>query len=32
MPLVAQLRNELKAEHLAAVPLGKLMRDAGKPA
>src|SRR5450755_2608545 len=31
-PLMTQLRSELSAEHLHAVPVGKLMRDAGAQA
>jgi UDP-glucose 4-epimerase len=31
-PLITQLRSELRAAHLHAVPVGKLMRDAGAPA
>jgi UDP-glucose 4-epimerase len=31
-PLVAKLDTKLRAEHLRAVPLGRLMHDAGRPA
>jgi UDP-glucose 4-epimerase len=31
-PLMTQLRSELSAQHLYAVPVGKLMRDAGAQA
>jgi hypothetical protein len=31
-PLMTQLRSELSVEHLHAVPVGKLMRDAGAQA
>ncbi len=31
-PLMTQLRSELNAQHLRAVPVGKLMRDAGAQA
>ena len=29
--LVGRLEQALKAQHLAAVPVGRLMRDAGAP-
>jgi hypothetical protein len=31
-PLVAKLDSKLRAEHLRAVPLGRLMHDAARPA
>jgi hypothetical protein len=29
LPLLAKLRSELAADHMSAVPVGRLMRDAG---
>jgi hypothetical protein len=31
LPLLEKLRSEVQAAHLSAVPVGRLMRDAGAP-
>jgi hypothetical protein len=31
-PLIVKLGRRLQAEHLRAVPIGRLMHDAGRPA